>query len=150
MPVLDGPFHDNVGINVSEVQQTQTTESCLQQKGQCSFYAAPPKSQPINAECVQDPTISQSMDVRSKRPVQHEAFSRSPHDVYRQRSLACPVSEERSVDRQMPLDYSQTQLASDLQVGQYQGNLYDVNWCPLALRSLTIIQRLSEHGGHLS
>lgn len=80
MPVLDGPFYDNGGINVSELQQTQTTE--LQQESQHSFYSTPPKSQPVNAESMQYPTISQSTDVYFTRSVQHEAYSRSPQDVY--------------------------------------------------------------------
>ncbi|XP_067273612.1 uncharacterized protein [Pseudorasbora parva] len=127
MPVMDGPFHDNGGINISEVQPTQTTESCLQQEGQHSFYATPPKSQPTHAEGRQYPIISQSMDVRFKHPVQHEAFFRSSHDVYRQHSAAFQSCEDRSVDRQMPLSFFQTQSASPLQAGEDKGNQYTNN-----------------------
>ena len=126
MPVLDGPFYDNGRINVSEVQP-QSTESYMQQEDQRGFYAIPFKSQPVDAECVQYPTISQSKDVQLSCPAQHESHFRSPRDVHHPRSAPFPGGEERRGDRRVPLDYYQTQSATPLQAGQYQGNLYANN-----------------------
>ncbi len=127
MPVLDGPFYDNGGITVSEVQQPQTTESYMQQEGQRGFYAIPHKSQPVNAECVQYTTISQSKDVQLPCPAQHESYFRSPRDGLHPQSAPFPGREERSRERRVPIDYYQTRSATPLQAGQYQGNLYANN-----------------------
>lgn len=75
MSVLDGPFNDNGYTKVAELQQTQTT--VLQQERQHGFNATPPKSQSVNAEGRQYPTISQFTDVHFTPSVHHEMSTQS-------------------------------------------------------------------------
>lgn len=125
-PVPDGTFYDKESIPFSEMQQPQNTVSYLQQEKQYTSYATPPRSQPSNAENIQNPAISQSTSVRFTLSGQRKAFTQSPHNVYHPeaQSPAVQGSEERSRHRGTPLSYSQTMSGTPLYAGPHQSNLY--------------------------